>query len=218
MGGIGSGRRSGFGRDTTEGYRAIDVNRLHRDHCLRAGWAGVWQWTRDGKQIASINLRGERDRLHLSYRVRVGGGEWQDVAETVRFVHVACRLGGERPYFICPGVVNGSTCGRRVAKLYQGGRYFLCRHCYRLGYASQSEGPCDRARRRADRIKESLGGAAGLASPFPPRPKGMWRRTYRHLEGQSLEREMRAEKLFQLRVAHLVSRMDEPNHKRRFWR
>jgi hypothetical protein len=49
--------------------------------------------------------------------VRDSGGEWQDVEETVRIVCIPCRFGGARPYFICPGVVNGITCGRRVAKL-----------------------------------------------------------------------------------------------------
>jgi len=76
---------------------------------------GGWQWTRDGEKVASINLRAEEDRLHLTYRVRVGGGEWEDVVETVRIVRVACRFGGARPYLICPGIVNGIPCGRRVA-------------------------------------------------------------------------------------------------------
>ena len=68
------------------------------------------------------------------------GDQWEDVAETVRLVRVPCRFGGSRPYFICPGVVNGITCKRRVAKLHGPGRYFLCRSCYRLAHASQSEG------------------------------------------------------------------------------
>jgi hypothetical protein len=36
--------------------------------------------------------------------------------------------------------MSGVACGKRVAKLYALGRYFLCRHCYRLAYDSQSEG------------------------------------------------------------------------------
>jgi hypothetical protein len=48
-------------------------------------------------------------------------------------VHTAIR-NVRRPYFVCPGVVNGTACGRRVAKLYGPGRYFVCRHCYRLAY------------------------------------------------------------------------------------
>ena len=83
----------------------------------------------------------------------------------------ACRFGGERPYFICPGVVNGIACGRRVAKLHGSGRYFLCRHCYRLAHASQSEGGWDRMLRRANKIRQRLGGDPGMAAPFPPKPR-----------------------------------------------
>jgi hypothetical protein len=129
MGATGSGRRAGFGRNTVEACRTINVNRLHRERCLRPGWCGGWEWTRDGERVASINLRSEDDRSHFSYRVRIGDSDWEDIAETVRIVHVACRFGGARPYFICPGVVNGIACGRRVAKLHRPGRCFLCRHC-----------------------------------------------------------------------------------------
>jgi hypothetical protein len=41
-------------------------------------------------------MRAEYDRLHLTYRVRVGG-EWEDVNETVRIVRMPCRFGGPPP-------------------------------------------------------------------------------------------------------------------------
>ena len=82
MGGFGSGRPSGGGRDKVEACRSIDVNRLHREGCLRGGWMGGWQWSRDGEKVASINLRTDHDQLHLTYRVRIGSGEWEDVAES----------------------------------------------------------------------------------------------------------------------------------------
>jgi hypothetical protein len=126
IGGFGSGRPSGSGRGKVEDCRSIDVNRLHKGGCLRPGWWGGWQWTRNGERVASINVQTEVDRLHLSYRIRIGGGEWEDVEETVRIVRVPCRFGGARPDFICPGVVNGISCGRRVGKLHGPGRYFLC--------------------------------------------------------------------------------------------
>jgi hypothetical protein len=111
-----------------EDCRSIDVNQLHKAGCLRPGWWGGWQWTRNGEKVASITLRAEADCVLLSFRVLIGGGEWE---ETVRIVRVPCRFGGSRAYFICPGVVNGIACGRRVTKLHGPGRYFLCRHCYR---------------------------------------------------------------------------------------
>jgi hypothetical protein len=217
MGGFGSGRPSGSGRAKVEASRSIDVNRLHKMGCLRPGWSGGWQWTRDGERIASINLRAEADRLHLSYRVRIAGGEWEDVAETVPIVRVPCRFGGARPYFICPGVVNGVACGGRVAKLHGPRHYFLCRHCYRLAYASQSEGAWDRALRRANKIRQRLGGDPGMAAPFPQKPKGMWQRTYERLYEKAFEAETLADEAFSLRAQRLLARVDSPKRKRRFW-
>src|ERR1700729_3074598 len=129
-----------------------------------------------------------------------------------------CRFGGARPYFACPSVVNGIACRRRVTKLYGPGRYFLCRHCYRLVHASQSEGGLDRTLRRANAIRQRLGGDPGMAAPFPPRPKGMWRRTYERLRRRTFEIEMRAEEAMDLHVANLAARIDRPNRKRSFWR
>src|SRR5262249_43032125 len=79
MGGFGSGRPSGSGRDIVESCRSIDVTGLRKAGCLRAGWTGAWQSTRNGERVAWINLRTEVHRLHLSYRVRVGGGAWAGV-------------------------------------------------------------------------------------------------------------------------------------------
>ena len=217
MGGFGSGRPSGSGRGRVEACRSIDVNRLHREGCLRTGWMGAWQWTRDGEKVASINLHAEQDRLELSYRKRVGGGDWEDVDETVRIVRIACRFGGTRPYFICPGVVNGIACGRRVAKLYGPGRYFLCRYCYRLAHASQSEDRMDRTRRRANKIRQRLGGNPGMDEPFPPKPKGMWRRTYERLSERAFDAEMRADLAFAQLAERLLGRIDNPKRKRSFW-
>ena len=41
-----------------------------------------------GNEVASINLRAEAERLHLSYTLRVGDGEWEDMAETIPIVFV----------------------------------------------------------------------------------------------------------------------------------
>ena len=101
MGGFGSGRPAG--RSKVEACRSIDVNRVHREGCLRAGSMASCQWSSDGDNVTTTNMRAEHDRLHLTYRVRIGGGEWEDVNETIRIVRVPCRFGGTRPYFLCPG-------------------------------------------------------------------------------------------------------------------
>ena len=70
-------------------------------------------------------------------------------------VRVPCRFGGSRAYFMCPGNGNGVECGRRVAKLHQLTRYFLCRHCNRLMYTSQNESQWELAIRRANKMNSA---------------------------------------------------------------
>jgi hypothetical protein len=114
----------------------------------------------------------------LIYRHRVYGDEWENTREPINITWTACNFGGERPWFMCPGVVNGVVCGRRVAVLYGPGRYFLCRHCYDLNYQSQREDSAHRSLSRAQEIRKRLGGSASMTQPFPRRPKGMHRKTY----------------------------------------
>jgi hypothetical protein len=142
----------------------------------------------------------------------------RQVTESVRIVRVPCRYGGTRPYFICPGIVNGTACGRRVTKLYAPGRYFLCRHCYRLAYASQSEDLLNRSVRQANKIKQRLGGNGGMDSPFPPRPKGMWRRTYERLREQAVDAEERADNALLPYVVRFLAVPNKSKDKRSFWK
>jgi hypothetical protein len=204
MGGFGSTRWAWISaKETVEGNRSLDINRLNRAGCLRPGYWGGWEWKRDGERVAWIQFRRDGDRLILSYRVRRHGGEWQDVEQPTPIVWMPCRFGGERPYFVCPGIVNGIACGRRVSKLYGAGTYFLCRHCCRLAYASQREDRYDRALRRANKIRMQLGGEPGMASQVPNRPKGMHRQTYERLQSAAINAEIFAEE----RLAILVGRL-----------
>ena len=114
--------------------------------------------------------------------------------------------------------MNGNACDRRVAKLYGPGRYFLCRHCYRLAHASQSEDVQRRSMRRAYKIRRRLGGSAGTASPLPSKPKGMWRRTYVRLCEQALDAEERADEALLPHVVRLLARANNCKDKRSFWK
>src|SRR5215472_2240304 len=127
MGGFGSTRWAWNSTNkTVESNRSLDINRLNRAGCLRLGYRGGWEWTRDGERVAWIQFWRDGNALVLSYRVRRYGEEWQDIEQRTRIIWKPCRFGGARPYFVCPGVVDGIACGRQVAKLHGAGKYFLC--------------------------------------------------------------------------------------------
>jgi hypothetical protein len=169
----------------------IDVRDWHRRGLLQ-GWGFTWSWhTRDGERVAWIQVRVQPgQQVTLIYRVREGGREWQDVEQPVVLTWTPCHYGGQHPWFICPGVVNGCVCGRRVAILYGAGRYFLCRHCYDLTYESQQEDRPTRLITKAQNIRRRLGGSANSMEPFPAKSKGMHWRTYSrlYLKARSAER------------------------------
>lgn len=202
MGGLGSGRRAGLGRGTVDAYLSLDVNYLHRKNILQPGRVGDLHWLREGKRVGSMNVRADGDQVDLFYQVQISG-EVQDVNEGVRIIRVPCHLGGVRPYFVCPGTGKGTQCGRHVCKLYLAGRYFLCRHCYRLDYESQREGQQERLLRRAAKLRERLGGNSYK------KPKGMWRRTYERLREQAVEAEMLADEGFERGAESLRVRLDK---------
>jgi hypothetical protein len=189
-----------------ESNRRLDINRLRQAGCLQPGYWGSWEWKQDGERVASIQFWRKGDRLVLSYRVRQHDGEWQDVEQPTPIFWMPCRFGGARPYFVCPGIVNGIACGRRVTKLYGAATYFLCRHCYRLAYASQREDRYDRALRRANNIRRRLGGEPGTASAFPARSKGMHRDTYERLQSAVLNAEILAQERLVNALAQLQRR------------
>lgn len=200
MGGLGSGRSAGWGRYKTEDLNALDVDKLHREGCLRDHWSGKWQWLCNGEQIGFINLRSSGSALHLAYRVKRPGEEWLSVAQSIQIVQVPCRYGGTRPYFLCATIKNGRSCDRRVRKLYGSYPYFQCRHCANLRYRSQSENQIDRTLRRADKLRVRLGGRDfGLGAFVPRKPKGMWRRTYTRLRDEVFRLDDMADAAFAIR-------------------
>lgn len=176
MGGYGSGlwTRSNV-KVTTESQRQVDIRFMRRQGTLQSGNAGTLSWTWNGRQNGSVRYRVESERLTLEYRYRLPGGGWEDVEEVIELARTACNFGGERIWMLCP------QCDRRVLLLYGAGKYFLCRHCHHLTYATQQEREKDRLLRKCREIRQRLGGDANLLRPMPPKPKGMHWETYNHL-------------------------------------
>jgi hypothetical protein len=192
MGGMGSGNWYRFDKkSTTDECHSVDVRYLQRENLLRSGHWFSLRWSRAGRETGSIrgvvSRHPQPEQITLLYRHRSGlGGEWEEVREPVSLDWTACNFGGERPWFVCPG----AECSRRLAVLYGPGRYFLCRYCYELVYESQRENGMNRALRRAQTIRERLGGSANMMEPFPEKPKGMHWSTYDRLSWEHHEAEM----------------------------
>jgi hypothetical protein len=175
MGGPGSGDYLRWSTKSTIGSQhRVDIRRMRQQGRLEQGTSGWLSWSWNDKQTRSISYRVEADCFILNYR-----WGWEDVQETVMFDWTACNYGGKRAWFLCPG------CNRRVAVLYGAGRYFWCRHCYNLTYASQQVQYYERLMNKASAIRERLGGSINLSLPFPEKPKGMHWGTYQRLREEA---------------------------------
>ena len=174
MGGRGSGRPSGFGgkRDTSSSM-PLDIRKITRKGLLVPGNSFSWQWLVCKREVASINIQVDLQSVMLSYRVKSAD---ELVEQRVQTQTSPCNLGGQRQWFTCP------RCSKRVAVLYAPGRYFACRQCGGLGYATQKEGVGDRAMTKADKLRKRLGWKAGIANPNTGKPKGMHWETYNRLK------------------------------------
>ncbi len=183
MGGYGSGRVGWrTPRSTTESLLRLDVRRLHRYGQLQPGRRDSSSWLRNGKPSGSISHRavgyGSRAKaLVLEYRLTTNG-QIEEVEQRVWLAWTPCNYGGARPWLLCP------RCGRRVAILYAGHRFY-CRRCHDLAYSSTRESVIDRGIYKAQAIRKRLGGSGDLTQPFPPKPKGMHWHTYYRLEDEA---------------------------------
>ena len=105
------------------------------------GGPGSGMWLRqDKKGTVEDHLRLDVRDLHRKHAIKPDSWitlnyEWrgEQVAQELFLDWTPCNYGGLRPWFIC------MTCGRRVAKMYFGGKNFACRHCLDLTYRSCQE-------------------------------------------------------------------------------
>jgi hypothetical protein len=165
MGKFGPGRRREH--VTVEECRVLDVNEMNRR--------------------SHLPIR-PQDETWVQVQVWDVDGNWHTVTQYIHVERRLCHLGGARAFFRC------CSCDRPTVKLYQrsGCGFYRCRRCQNLAYPSQREDAVDRAFRRAGKIKQRLGGDPDYLAPFPPRPNGMWQRTYERAWYRLLEAEERA--------------------------
>jgi hypothetical protein len=91
----------------------------------------------------------------------------------VPLVWASCGVMGERRRLSCP------LCARRVCMLYHLHGRVACRRCHGFWYAAQRTSSNGRKALAKRKIRRRLGDHGQLCTTkYPPRPRGMWRRTY----------------------------------------
>ena len=180
MGGSGSGRwyRSGS-KIIAEHCLFIDVRQLRKMGCLEPGQRYYWKW----QNGCNIVLETTPEAIELTYTISRNGQQGEKMHIKTLLSWTSCNYGGKRLWFVCPG----KGCGKRVAKLYLEGKYFLCRHCHDLAYLSQREGKEFRLMDKAQRIYQRLDVRGHDDLYFKPKPKGMHQATYDKLSDKALD-------------------------------
>ena len=198
MGGLGSGRPSS-GAPTCEGCLNIDLAWLRRRGMLQPGrlFRG---------HVVSVGRANGLDHAGCAERRRAPDLPNERIATVRRSTSPSSSPSPTRPP--CSAAsrqwLRCLKCGRGCRKIY-GGRYFRCRLCYRLRYASQGESrrdqrALDRARKIAKRLHDRWGGATEEEYDFPPKPPRMRWATYNRLEEQYDELENAADARWAVRI------------------
>ena len=117
-------------KDEVEEAHALPIHKVARWSKVQPGYWGTVRWSIGDREVSSIGyvVLNEHE-IRLDYQQR---GEV--LRYTVRLTYTTLASGGRRPWWQCP------VCGRRCGVLYscrRGGRYFVCRICGDLAYASQ---------------------------------------------------------------------------------
>lgn len=202
MGGWGSGRNDYAHTPTVEACLHLDADQF-TDAVNYPGSIVTVRWgdSEDPEASIMVHLRvnpEDKERAtaaELVYTVTdPRSDEKRNRRYTIPIEYTDCNFGGVRPWFRCPGVVDGEACERRVRKLYKPprGELFLCRECHDLGYRTsrssgdeltQAELRYRRAFARAD-AEDRRPPPESIESPIiPERPKGIHHSTFEaHLE------------------------------------
>ena len=92
---------------------------------------------------------------------------------SVPLVRADCGVMGDRMRLKCP------LCDRRIVLLYHLEGRLACRRCNGLRYEAQRTSSYGRQALTRQKIRRKLGDYGQLwAIKYPPKPRGMWRRTY----------------------------------------
>jgi hypothetical protein len=159
------GHRFGAGRPgwhvKAEHCLKLKVRDLARHGLLARTGTASWRWsnTETGEELGSINLHRTPDALRLTFTWRS-----QPIEQRVALESTPCNYGGTPTWLRCP------RCQKRIAVLFLRAGHFMCRQCWRIAYASQSDDVFGASLRRERRLARKLVNDWG-------RPAGMHQRT-----------------------------------------
>ena len=146
---------------------------------LQPGRFSSIQWSHCGRPAGSIGIVAGENCVHLVYRHRAWGDQWQEMREIVPYTETRTCFGGRRRWFECP------RCGRACRVLFGGPLPMpqVSRAPLQLAVPVGGK-PNDRALAGPPDASGRLG---ELLEPFPPRPKHMQCRTYVRLRALDLK-------------------------------
>lgn len=160
------GRDSYSNRWTVENCKSISTKFLKENGYFKGlhTFGGVISWSCRGQSRGSVGISSsmvegdEYIRFEYTYTDRTTE-EKTNLNYKVRLVSTPCHFGGKRWWFICPLVIEGHPCQRRITTLYlPNAKYFGCRHCYNLTYESCKES------HKYDRLFRDIAKMTGLSS------------------------------------------------------
>ena len=140
------GRWSYSSRWTVEECKTITTIFLNEHNYFDSSvrWGGM-NWNRNGEETGSIGfvVSMEEGDEYIRFQYTQTDRNTAKKAKLdykVWLTWTPCYFGGRRWWFICPLIIKGRACNRRVGSLHLGnGKYFGCRHCYNLTYRSSQE-------------------------------------------------------------------------------
>ena len=109
-----------MGKSTCESTPAIDIRAWAAEGYLESGRRWVANVIKGDEVAGAINVANQESAVVLTYSLRGKGGD-NRLTERVEIDWTVPNLGGQRPWFLCPG------CGHRRALLYGRGGRFRCR-------------------------------------------------------------------------------------------
>jgi hypothetical protein len=123
MGGFGSGERVKK-KTTVERCLKLDAGGFSKDVEFKPGFYSVGEltWNRADQRILSVRYwlepkSEDRAVLHITSKVEADRTE-TSLIEPIVLTGTIPHFGGVRWWFICPLIVDGATCNRRVKKLF----------------------------------------------------------------------------------------------------